>query len=100
MWGVITRPGGNLTLLWQVRFCSDFEIDSGMWATFRWRTPLRYTAVCGLVLALGAHWASVGPPHPGARTHRMDAEVDTGRVAAAPDAPDRPTAQKNLDGSL
>ncbi|GAA0825616.1 hypothetical protein GCM10009525_18900 [Streptosporangium amethystogenes subsp. fukuiense] len=57
MWGVVTRPGGNLALL--VGFCSGFEIDSGVWATLRWRTPLRYAAVSALVLALGAHWAGV-----------------------------------------
>lgn len=59
MLGVITRTGGNLVLLGQVGFCSGVEIDSGVWVTLRWRTPLRYAAVCGLLVAFGTHWVSV-----------------------------------------
>jgi hypothetical protein len=42
-----------------VKFCSGFEIDSGMWAMFRWRTPLQYAAASALVLAFVAHWAGL-----------------------------------------
>lgn len=59
MLGIIFRSGGSLALLWQVGFCSSVEIDSGVWAMLRWRTPLRYAAVFLLVLAFGVHWGSV-----------------------------------------
>ncbi|MEU4836024.1 hypothetical protein [Streptosporangium sp. NPDC023615] len=61
MWAMLTRSGGSLEPLWQAWLCSGLGVDLGMWTeTLRWRTPLRYAAVCALLLALGAHLLSVG----------------------------------------